>query len=144
MWNNPLRIPSLGAIAKNSESESLKAAVSKMTQNERAILTKAIRAICVDKLDEYHGRVQEAEARARKFEGMVCNYFFYEAFYKTLLGKPYTPIQSGSITIDVEMLNGISEAVEYLKTTPDQVIQHYGDPNPKEKVSRYYHHKDKE
>jgi hypothetical protein len=144
MWNNPLRIPALGVIAKNSESESLKAAVSKMTPNERAKLTDAIRALCQDQLSEYHDRVLDAEARARKFEAMVDGYFFYEAFYKTLAGKPFVPIESGSITINVEMLDGIKEAVDYLKTTPTQIVQHYGDPNPKEKVSRYYHHKDKE
>jgi len=41
-----------------------------------------------------------------------------------------------------EHIDGINEGLQYLMKKPDQIIQHYGDPNPKAKVIQ--HRKDQQ
>lgn len=156
---------------RHPNSTSIEALKEKLTLNEKKILTELVDEMAKDHKDyavkEYdnllaHSRRLQKELDVAENNIKLCKkdiyqltqkLYEYKGFHDVLLdehsitsgGKEYmSKDEFGEIRVSHEYLLGIEKAVNYLKTTPDQVIQHYGDPNPKEKVSRYYHHKDKE
>lgn len=137
---NVRSIPAIRYMAERSDSKVLKRAVEKLSNQERQKLTEVLRREAEKVAIDYAKEAQSLRTENNDVKGKFRGFFKYKAFYDTLQGNHHTPLISGSVTIDAEMLTGIEEAVDYLKKKPDQVIQHYGDPDPKTKV--YQHRKD--
>ena len=133
-------IPAIKYMVERSNSKVLKSAVEKLSNQERQKLTEVLRKEAEKVAIDYANQAQSLRNELNDVKDKVRGFFKYKAFYDTLQGNHHTPLISGSVTIDAEMLSGIEEAVDYLKKKPDQVIQHYGDPDPKTKV--YQHRKD--
>ena len=133
----------LRQIVDESKSPVLKSAYKRLSSSERAKLTEALREFNRNRTGKMQDEINELKSESRILEAIKEDHELYRGFYNTLNNKELSPLLRGSMSIEAQYINGIKEAVDYLKTTPTQVIQHYGDPNPKEKITRYYHHKDK-
>ena len=64
-------------------------------------------------------------------------YEYYLGFYWGVAGE----IDFSELTPD--HVTGLNDGLKFISTRPSQIVQHYGDPNPKEKTTNYYHHKDR-
>lgn len=151
----------LDDFVEKSSSELLKSAVAKLTTKEKVKFSAAINKIIADNADE--ATVQAGEM-ARELNDLkhrniqlerleterVNDIARYKGFRDTLVEPDLIGWGGRSSRSTDEFLNvecvkegylvGVAEAVEYLTTKPDQVVQHLQDPNPKEKV--YQHRKD--
>ena len=64
-------------------------------------------------------------------------YEYYLGFYWGVAGE----VDFNELTPD--HVAGLNDGLKFINTRPSQIVQHYGDPNPKEKTTNYYHHKDR-
>lgn len=56
---------------------------------------------------------------------------YYRGYYWAINGE----IEWNSLS--PQHIDGINDGLKYLREKPDQIIQHYGDPNPKTKVVQH-------
>lgn len=135
----------LAILLKHYETEATK----KASQKERTL-----EGTIADRTESYRNKATQYEKLSRELADEVRGLkwkaeeleecMLYKGFYDALKQNGfYDILYNGEPkpTPTKRYLDGIKEALEYLATKPDQVIQHYGDPNPKEKTTNYYHHK---
>ncbi len=148
----------LDDFVEKSSSELLKNAVAKLTAKEKSQFSIAINKIIADNADV---ATVQAREMARELNGLkhrnvqlerleterVNEIARYKGFRDTLVDPDLIEWGGkGSRSTD-EFLNiehvkegylvGVAEAVKYLATKPDQIVQHLQDPNPVEKVIQH-------
>ncbi len=148
----------LDDFVEKSSSELLKSAVAKLTAKEKLQFSIAINKIIADNADV---ATVQAREMAKELSGLrhrniqlerleterVNDIARYKGFRDTLVEPDLIEWGGkGSRSTD-EFLNiegvkegylvGVAEAVKYLTTKPDQIVQHLQDPNPVEEVTQH-------
>lgn len=153
----------LDDFVEKSSSELLKSAVAKLTIKEKVQFGVAIDKVIADNADvatvqaremarELNGLKQRNTQLERLETERVNDIDRYKGFRDTLVDPDLIEWGGRSSRSTDEFLNiegvkegylvGVAEAVKYLATKPDQIIQHLQDPNPVEKVIQ--HRKDQQ
>ena len=148
----------LDDFVEKSSSELLKSAVAKLTTKEKVQFGVAINKIIADNADEATVlankmaiELNDLKRRNTQLERHetenVNDIARYKGFRDTLVEPDLIEWGGISSRSTDEFLNienvkegylvGVSEAVKYLATKPDQIIQHLQDPNPVEKVIQH-------
>ena len=133
-------IPGLDTVAGDTKSELFKQAIEKLSVKEKAAITavyrKFIENAIADRTKQYRDVAHEALHEKSMLENKVREYADYDkyyAFYAVLSEQPlYRSSMNGEVTKSTYFLDGLEEAINYLKK-PSQVVQHLQDPNPKSK-----------
>lgn len=94
-------------------------------QQLEAIISRHIR-------QQVNSEIEETKVKAGKILTELLKAEKSQGFYDALNTGEIMKMNS------TEYLNGVEEALEYLKTRPDQIIQHYADPDPKPREYRHY------
>lgn len=117
-----MRIQELG------RSGAVKKVIEALNETElkklEALIARAIHAkvrVTTRELDQENNKLREVKQTEN----------YYKGFYWAINGEiEWYNLSSGHI-------DGINEGLKFLKEKPDQVVQHYGDPNPKTKVVQH-------
>lgn len=122
----------MGKIEKLSQANSFKKFFKNLDESEIEQVY-----VIIDRYiaNETHKRTMEhhkTQADLRTYQQLAAR---FEGYYWATQGE------IAYYNLMPEHIDGINEGLQYLMKRPDQVIQHYSDPNPKPKV--YQHLKDK-
>ena len=148
----------LDDFVEKSSSELLKSAVAKLTTKEKVKFSAAINKIIADNADEATvlankmaielNDLKQRNTQLERYETERANDIArYKGFRDTLVEPDLIEWGGGHSRSTDEFLNiegvkegylvGVAEAVKYLATKPDQIVQHLQDPNPVEKVIQH-------
>jgi len=142
----------LDDFCEKSKSEIVKAIVEGLTLREKQAFTQAVRKITDDnaaeatisaanlarELSTLQSDNRRLEVWLRESNQETMRYKgFYDAVVEPELikwgGRNNKTLSDGELSVEQTYLDGVAEAVQYLLTKPDQIIQHLQDPNPKVK-----------
>jgi len=118
-------------VVEASNNKLLKKTYNKLTNYEKGILTKTINEINNNQIQYYQEENINLRKRLDVYYSIKNERDKLKGFYWAINGQ----IEFYNITPD--NIDGINEGLQYLRKKPDQVIQHYGDPKPKEKVIQH-------
>jgi hypothetical protein len=115
-----------------SQAKAYKEALKLLTEDELAQFEAIINREIAVQVDRKTNNLNNSLLLS---ENMLDEYKRYKGFYDAVILHKVTEMGS------TMYLNGIEEGIEYLAKKPDKIVQHLGDPNPKEKVIQ--HRKDR-
>ena len=118
----------MSGIDKLSGSKAFVKFTSNLTSGEKEKVVALLQRYINQNSSAHNNERLRAENEVQEVN-KECNR--YMGFYWTIQGE----IERYNLT--PEHIDGINEGLEYLKKRPDQIIQHYQDPNPTEKVIQH-------